>query len=138
MVEFCMDTTASDKDMGAYGTSLPTDLKSATKEIIFLRIENTDLRRTTDEQREQIRIMKAREYGRSSEKRTIEDIRQGKLFDEAELYASPRPAVEVIETVRITKTVYTRRKRGRAPISPKLARLEIVVDLGDEERASVP
>ena len=138
MIEFCMDTTASDKDMGAYGTSLPTDLKSATKEIISLRIENADLRRTTDEQREQIRIMKAREYGRSSEKRTIEDIRQGKLFDEAELYASPRPAIEAIETVRITKTVYTRRKRGRAPISPKLARLEIVVDLGDEERASVP
>lgn len=138
MVEFCMDTTASDKDMGAYGTALPTDLKAATKEIISLRIENTDLKRTTDEQREQIRIMKAREYGRSSEKRTIEDIRQGKLFDEAELHASPRPAAEVTETVRITKTVYTRRKRGRTPISPKLARVEVVVDLGEEERASVP
>jgi len=138
MVEFCMDTTASDKDLGVYGTSLPTDLKSANKEIISLRIENTDLKRTTDEQREQIRIMKAREYGRSSEKRTIQDIRQGLLFDEAELHASPQTAVEVIETVHITKTVYTRRKKGRAPISPKLARVEIVVDLCDEEKASVP
>lgn len=138
MVEFYMDTTASDKDTGAYGTELPTDLRAATKEIISLRIENTDLKRITDEQREQIRIMKAREYGRSSEKRTIEDIRQGKLFDEAELHASPRPDEEVTETVRITKTVYTRHKRGRTPISPKLARVEVVVDLGEEERASVP
>ncbi len=133
-----MDTTATNKDMGVYGTSLPADLETATKEIISLRIENTDLKRTTDEQREQIRIMKAREYGRSSEKRTTEDIRQGKLFDEAELHASPDAPAEVIETVRITKTVYQRRKRGRAPISPKLARVEIVVDLGAEERSSVP
>jgi len=137
MVEFCMDTTTSDKDMGLYGSLLPADLQTATKEIISLRIENTDLKRTNDEQREQIRIMKAREYGRSSEKRTVEDIRQGKLFDEAELHASAAP-VEVVETVRITKTVYQRRKRGRTPISPKLARVEVVVDLGDEERASVP
>jgi hypothetical protein len=35
--------------------------------------------------REQIRIMKAREFGRKSEKRSIADIKQGKLFDEAEL-----------------------------------------------------
>jgi len=133
-----MDTTANGKDMGAYGTSLPVDLATATKEIISLRIENTDLKRTTDEQREQIRIMKAREYGRSSEKRTIEDIRQGKLFDEAEMYSTAGAVVEAVETVRITKTVYTRRKRGRAPISPKLARVEIVVDLGDEERSAVP
>lgn len=137
MVEFCMDTTTSDNDMGMYGSSLPADLHTATKEIIALRIENTSLKRITDEQREQIRIMKAREYGRSSEKRTVEDIRQGLLFDEAELHASAAPA-EVIETVRITKTVYQRRKRGRAPISPKLARIEVLVDLGDEERASVP
>jgi len=132
-----MTTASNGNDMGAYGTSLPADLATATKEIISLRIENTDLKRITDEQREQIRIMKAREYGRSSEKRTVEDIRQGLLFDEAELHASAAP-VEAVETVRITKTVYTRRKRGRAPISPKLARVEVVVDLGEEERASVP
>lgn len=132
-----MTATSNGKDLGAYGTSLPVDLATATREIISLRIENTDLKRITDEQREQIRIMRAREYGRSSEKRTVEDIRQGLLFDEAELHASAAP-VEAVETVRITRTVYQRRKRGRAPISPKLARVEVVVDLGDEERASVP
>jgi transposase len=131
-----MDTTTNGTAAGAYGIQLPTDLDSANKEIISLRVENTDLKRLTEEQKEQIRILKAREYGRSTEKRTIEDIRQGKLFDEAELHATEPP--EVIETVRITKTVYQRRKRGRTPISPKLARLEVVVDLGGAERASVP
>jgi transposase len=133
-----MDTTTIDKDMGMYGTSLPTDLSTATKEIISLRIENTDLKRTNDEQQEQIRIMKAREYGRSSEKRTVEDIRQGKLFDEAEVYSTPEKSAEAVETVRVTKTVYTRKKRGRTPISPKLARVEVVVDLGEDERNAVP
>jgi transposase len=131
-----MDTTTNEKAMGLYGSSLPTDLHTATQEIISLRIENTDLKRLTEEQREQIRILKAREYGRSTEKRTIEDIRQGKLFDEAELHATEPP--EVIETVRITKAVYQRRKRGRTSISPKLSRVEVVVDLGDTERASIP
>jgi transposase len=131
-----MDSTTNEKDMGLYGYSLPADLQTATKEILSLRSENTDLKRLNEEQREQIRILKAREYGRSTEKRTIEDIRQGKLFDEAELHATEQP--EVTETVRITKAVYQRRKRGRTPISPKLSRVEVVVDLGDTERASIP
>ena len=131
-----MGTTTGGTATGAYGTQLPTDLDTANREIISLRVENTDLKRLTEEQKEQIRILKAREYGRSTEKRTIEDIRQGLLFDEAELHATEPP--EVIETVRITKTVYQRRKRGRTPISPKLDRVEVVVDLGEAERASVP
>lgn len=133
-----MNATADGKDNGEFGRPLPLDLETATKEILSLRVENAALKRTADEQREQIRIMKAREYGRSSEKRTIEDIRQGKLFDEAEVYSTAGEAEKSFETVRISKTVYTRKKRGRAPISPKLARVEVVVDLGEDERNSVP
>ncbi len=138
MVEFYMDTTADGKDSGADGRPLPPDLETATKEILALRVENATLKRTADEQREQIRILKAREYGRSSEKRTVEDLRQGKLFDEAEAYSTAGEADQAVETVRISKTVYTRKKRGRTPISPKLARIEVIVDLGEEERNSVP
>jgi len=133
-----MDTTADAKDIEACGGPLPLDLETATREILSLRVENATLKRTADEQREQIRILKAREYGRSSEKRTVEDIRQGKLFDEAEAYSTAGEAAEAVETVRISKTVYTRKKRGRTPISPKLARLEVIVDLSEDERNSVP
>ena len=133
-----MDTTTDAKDNEVCDKPLPLDLETATREILYLRVENATLKRTADEQREQIRIMKAREYGRSSEKRTVEDLRQGNLFDEAEAYSTPGKSEEAVETVRISKTVYTRKKRGRTPISPKLARVEVVVDLGEDERNSVP
>jgi hypothetical protein len=78
--------------------------------------------------------MKLRERGRSSEKLSPEDIRQGSLFDEAELYSVAESADAPTEVVRITKTVYTRRKRGRKPIDPKLSRIEVVVDLTEAEK----
>ena len=134
-----MDTITNDTDIETYATAAPVDLESATREILALRTENAALKRTTEEQREQIRIMKMREYGRRSEKRTVEDIRQGKLFDEAEMYSTAgeqADTVEAVETVRITKTVYTRKKRGRTPISAKLARIEVVVDLSEDEKKS--
>jgi transposase len=85
-------------------------------------------------QGEEIRLMKLREHGQSSEKLTTEDILQGSLFDEAELYSTTGTDEIGTEEVRITKTVYTRRKRGRKPLSPKLSRLEVVVDLPEAEK----
>jgi transposase len=125
-------------DAGKHGTDLPLDLAAALREILSLRGENADLRRITEEQKEQIRIMKAREFGRSSEKLTVEDIRQGRLFNEAEMLSAGPEEKPAIEVVRISKTVYTRRKPGRVPLSAKLARVEVVVDIGDDERNSVP
>ena len=134
MVEFRMTTIADD----SYGTALPIDLETAIKMIMSLRVENTDLKRMTEEQKEQIRILKAREFGRSSEKLTGEDIRQAKLFDEAEVYSTAPAQADILETVKISKTVYTRKKRGRTPLSAKLARIEVIVDIGEDEKNSVP
>jgi transposase len=125
-------------DTCAPGTNLPDDLEAARREILALRGENAELKRITEEQKEQIRIMKAREYGRSSEKLTIEDTRQGRLFDEAEMLSTEPEGPPVIEIVRILKTVYNRRKAGRRPLSAKLARIEVVVDLGVEEKKAIP
>jgi transposase len=80
-------------------------------------------------QGEEIRLMKLRRYGQSSEKLSGEDARQGRLFDEAELYSQAESDAPQTEEVRISKTVYTRRKRGRKPISPGLSRIEVIVDL---------
>lgn len=93
-----------------------------------------ELERENALQGEEIRLMKLRERGRSSEKLSAEDLRQGSLFDEAELHSTAPGEPEKTEVVRITKTVYTRRKRGRKPISPTLARIEIVIDLADTEK----
>jgi transposase len=109
-------------------------IEEVLDELRRLRAENTDLKRQNLLQSEEIRLMKLRKYGQSSEKLTAEDISQGKLFDEAELYSTANDDSTATEEVRITKTVYTRRKRGRKPLSPKLSRIEVVVDLSDEEK----
>ena len=119
------------------GSDFPLDLESAKKIIMALRNENIDLIRQNEEQKEQIRILRLREFAPSSEKRTVEDIRQGRLFDEAEIH-STAPLEDETETVRISKVVYTRKKRGRKPLSPKLARIDMVIDVSEEEKNSVP
>lgn len=133
-----MSTTTNDSS-NTYGPSFPSTLDSANKVISTLRIENIDLKRISEEQKEQLRILRAREFGRSSEKRPLIDIRQGQLFDEAEMHSTPPGEEVVFETVHITKTVYTRKKKsGRKPLSPKLARIEVVVDISENEKNTVP
>jgi transposase len=111
-------------------------IEEVLDELRRLRAENTDLKRQNLLQGEEIRLMKLRKYGQSSEKLSAEDISQGTLFDEAELYSTANDDSTATEEVRITKTVYTRRKRGRKPLSPKLSRIEVVVDLSDEEKTA--
>jgi transposase len=94
-----------------------------------------ELERQTLLQGEEIRIMKYRRYGQSSEKLSGEDARQGLLFDEAELHSRNEGEVPEVEEVRITKTVYSRRTRGRKPISPGLSRIDVVIDLPEAAKA---
>lgn len=116
-------------------TTTPGTLEAAFREIEWLKAENAALRTLTAEQAEQIRIMKLREYGRSSEKKLSgEDIRQGRLFDEAELHSSPPEEPPVMETVRVRNTTYQRRKPGRKKIADTLARVDVVADLSEDEK----
>lgn len=111
------------------------------EKIARLEIELAAMRQLTLEQAEQLRILKAREYGRRSEKQgklSAEDIRQGLLFDEAELHALPPNAPPEMETVRVRKTVYQRRKKGRKPIDETLARVDVIVDLPSEMKQVEP
>lgn len=113
----------------------PCDKVEEAHEVIRRLNERVrELERQNLLQGEEIRIFKLRRYGQSSEKLTREDERQGLLFDEAELQSLSESDTSQTEEVRITKTVYTRRKRGRRPISPKLARIEVLVDLSEDEK----
>jgi transposase len=125
---------ASEKDEGITAP-LSHELTEVIAELGRLRAENAELKRQNILQAEEIRLMKLREHGRSSEKLSPEDSRQGSLFDEAELHSVAAGQPEATEVVRVTKTVYTRRKRGRKPIDPSLSRIEVVVDLPDSEKA---
>jgi len=109
-------------------------MEEALQENARLHERVRELERQNALQAEEIRIMKLRERGRSSEKLSPEDLRQGLLFDEAELYSVASAEAEPTEVVRIVKTTYVRRKRGRKPISPGLSRIERVIDLTDDEK----
>jgi transposase len=133
-----MMNTIDDNYANTSDNPILTDLESANNLIAKLLAENADLKRVTEAQKEQLRILRAREFGQSSEKRTVEDIRQGQLFNEAEVH-STSPDEELVETVRVTKTVYTRKKKsGRKPMSASLARIDVVVDISEEEKNTVP
>ena len=135
-----VSTVMNDADASGPGgaSPRPPDIESAIKQIGALQNEALVLRQLITQQQEEIRILKERQFGRKSEKFSAEDIRQGRLFNEAEMFATSPRGEEARETVRIAKTVYTRRKRGRKPLSEQLARVEVVVDIGEDERKAVP
>jgi transposase len=114
------------------------DIETAMRMIAALQSEVLALKQITEQQKEEIRILKERQFGRKSEKFSAEDINQGKLFNEAEMLSTSPEGEEAQETVRIVKTVYTRRKRGRKPLSAQLARVELLVDIGEDEKKAVP
>jgi len=123
----------NDANSGGSG-ALPgaQDIEAAMRMIAALQSEVLALRQITAQQQEEIRILKERQFGRKSEKFSAEDISQGKLFNEAEMLSTSPEGEEAQETVRIVKTVYTRRKRGRKPLSAQLARVELLVDIGED------
>lgn len=133
-----MMNNTNDDSADTSSNFVPTDLEVANKLIAKLREENADLKRVAEEQKEMLRILRAREYGRSSEKMTAEDIRQGQLFNEAEVHSTSGEEQQT-ETVRIKKTEYIRRKKGgRKPVSAILSRIDVVVDISEEEKNAVP
>ena len=83
---------------------------------------------------EELRWLKQQVFGRSSEKRSAEDIPPAQyrlLFNEAELSlvtdAEPAP-------VALSIPSHQRKKPGRKAIPEQLPRIEVVHDLSDEEK----
>ncbi len=80
----------------------------------------------------QIKLLKARLFGRKSEKLTAEDILQGRLFDEAETHNEHEEEQLEKESVRVKG--FERRKPGRKPLPPDLPRVEEIHDIPEEEK----
>src|SRR4030042_5455755 len=80
-------------------------------------------------------------FGKRSEKLPAEEVRQGRLFDEAERYAeeekhtagTEEPAEAEKAAVTIVKQ-HTRKKAGRKAIPDDLPREEIIHDIPEEEK----
>lgn len=114
---------------------LPNDI-NALKEII------SNLSKLTDKYEKEIKYLEEKNnlllqklFGRRSEKITLEDIFQGRLFDESEFCSiqNDDEAEEISEPVT-TVSSYTRKKRGRKPLSESLPRVDVVHDISEEEK----
>ena len=110
--------------------SLVAEKQSLEKEREFLKQDNAYLR-------EQINILVAKRFGRSSEKYDDSGHIQLQfgIFDEAEEIKATKPEEEPIqaeETVPVSG--HNRKKRGRKPLPDWLTRVEQVHDLPESER----
>lgn len=104
---------------------LSAQLQDRSAEIADLAEERDRLQQQADQLREMVNILKAKQYGPTSEKA----VDQYPLFDEAEVETR---AEGPSETVAVPG--HTRQKRGRKPLPAALPREEIVHDLPEDQK----
>jgi transposase len=78
----------------------------------------------------QIELLNFKLYGRRSEKLSAEEVMQGRLFDEIEAHNEEENGKEK----KVEVKGHARRKNGRRPIPEHFPRVEIVIDLPEEEK----
>jgi transposase len=104
---------------------LPDDVEKLKQRIAHLNAQNSAL---ADENQ----TLRAKLFGRKSEKLDREDARQARLFNEAEVIADQPELIAADDTT--TVSAHTRaKKRGRA-LPEDLERVEIVHDIDDAEK----
>jgi transposase len=78
---------------------------------------------------EQVRLLKAKFFGRKSEKLVDDGSGQLQLFDEAEVSRQ-----EPHEAEEIKIPAHTRKRGGRRPLPEDLPRIDQIHDISDEEK----
>ena len=98
-----------------------------------LRRENAELTKRVEMLAEQNEWLKQRFFGRSSEALSLEEQRQLKLFDEAELAAAePDSTRGQPSLIRIPEHV--RQQPKRRPLPQALPRVEVIIDIPEEQK----
>jgi transposase len=123
--------------------NIPAD-PNAMKEYFMGVIENMVSEFTAEKEaherqlkyyREQLNIMTARLYGRTSEKIPESSYGQGTLFDELELYATKEEMEkQKSNVIVIGEHRRTRNTVGRHPLPDTLPHVEKIIDLSPEEK----
>lgn len=78
---------------------------------------------------EYVRLLKKELFGRKTEKLPKEDVRQMRLFDEAEAIVEEEASAETLVVEK-----HARRKPGRKPLPRELPRVEVLHDLAESEK----
>lgn len=103
--------------------ALPDDVPALKQTVIEYATENELLR-------EQLRLLRAQLYGRTSERLVSQAMEQLSLFVQPEFTPAPEPDPRSKTTVE----KHERKKPGRGPLPEDLPRKEIVHDVSDEEK----
>lgn len=114
-----------------------TDIDSLPNDPVQLKAFIAEMATTYETKfrymQEQIRILQAREFGRTSEKIPEAAYGQGTLFDETELNAQD-DVLSASKSEKLSIGGYIRNKVGRKPLPAYLPREEKVIDLPDEDK----
>ena len=87
-----------------------------------------------EELTEQVRLLKALRFAKSSEmqEKPAQDEMQYSLFDEAEAFVDEAPEAEESAVVQVP--AHSRKKKGRKAISLDLPREEVIIDVPEESK----
>ena len=108
-------------------------VETLVQENAQLRRENAELTKRVAMLAEQNEWLKRRFFGRSSEALSLEEQRQLKLFDEAELAAAePNSTPGQSNLIRVPEHV--RQQPKRRPLPQALPRVEVIVDIPEEQK----
>ena len=100
-----------------------------------LTTENRELVTRLEAAAEEIAKYRARFFGRSSEKLSLEEQQQMRLFDEADQAAAePQEQEAQTEPTATEVPAHTRRKPKRRPLPESLPREEVVVDISEADK----
>ncbi len=121
---------------------LPTGIEESHRLIRRLLEEQAEDRRLLAERErsfqelhEQYELLRRLHYSRSSEKLTPEDLRQMRLFNEAESGVEEIGILTVEQTASVPVTQHRRnRPRGRKPIAERLPREVVIHDVSEEQK----
>jgi len=109
---------------------LPDNINELKEKVISLSESNSHFEVENTILREQVRLLRSQIFGRKTEKHSlIPDDGQALLFNEVEEFS---PEEEVKEDVEIKG--HKRKKRGRKPLPEGLPRVDVIHDIGEEEK----
>lgn len=114
---------------------LPNDIEDAHRLILELLTERNEQKLSYQELYENYVRLSQTHYGRSSEKLTSEDLRQMRLFNEAEAGVQEEIGVlDARQAATVPVAQHARSKPGRKPIDERLPREILTHDVSDEEK----
>jgi len=104
---------------------LARDKERIDQEKALVMRENTDLR-------EQLKLLRSKLFGRTSEKLSAHDDEQHRMFNEIEASLPQNISKSQMEAIAVNG--HSRKKGGRAPLPDHLPRTEIIHDITDDEK----